>query len=155
LPVELLLPNREEYKMVAEVLQAMWRKHLGIIVPISVQEWGVYIDSLNAGRYHLAIDSWSLSHPYEFYDLHRTGNTLSRYRWSNEDYDQLLGAARSAVTVPARNEAYGQLERVLAREMPIIPLYFPVSTFLLHPTVRGFHSNRQSQHPWKYFDLEL
>ena len=152
--VELLLANRGENKMIAEVLQEMWRKHLGVTVTLSIQDWGVYIDTQNAGRHQLAMDGWGLAHPYEFYDLHRTGNTLSRYLWSNAEFDQLLRGARSSATIPARNDAYDRLEVLLAREMPIIPLFFPVATFLLHPAVRGFHSNSQSQHPWKYFHME-
>jgi len=153
-PVELLLANRGENKMIAEVLQEMWRKHLGVTVTLSIQDWAVYIDTQNAGRHQLAMDGWTMAHPYEFYDLHRTGNTLSRYLWSNADFDQLLRAARSAATIPARNDAYDRLETLLAREMPIIPLVFPVTTLLLHPAVSGFHSNAQSQHPWKYFHLD-
>lgn len=140
--------------MIAEVLQEMWRKHLGVSVTLSIQDWAVYIDTQNAGRHQLAMDGWAMAHPYEFYDLHRTGNSLSRYLWSNSEFDQLLRAARSAATIPARNKAYDRLEALLAREMPIMPLFFPVSTFLLHPTVRGFHSNAQSQHPWKFFYLD-
>ena len=120
-----------------EILQEMWRKNLGLESEVNVQEWGVYIDSENTGQYDLCYDGWSFLHPHFHYELNLTGSRLSRYLWSNAEYDQLVAEAARAPTTEARNAVYRQLERILAREMPHVPLFFEIQTYLLHPTVRG------------------
>jgi ABC-type transport system substrate-binding protein len=48
-----------------------------------------------------------------------------------------------------RNALYAQLEAILAREMPAIPLYFNVTTFLKHTAVRGWPTNPDYGTSWK------
>lgn len=153
-PFAILLPNRGNARLMMEIVQEMWRKNLGIAATFNQQDWGVYIDSENNGQYDVAQDGWSTPHPHLFFDLNRTGNPMSRYLWSNADYDAALREAARAPTAAARNAVYARMEALLAREMPVIPLHFEVSTFLLHPSVRGWHANLLNNHPWKYLSLE-
>jgi ABC-type oligopeptide transport system substrate-binding subunit len=127
-PLDFLLPNRGNARLAAEIVQEMWRKQLGVQVTLKIQEWGVYIDSENSGQFDVCYDGWNMSDPYFFYDLHRTGNPMSRYPWSNTEYDDTLRIAARAPSVPARHAAYLHMEKILAREMPVIPLHFECST---------------------------
>lgn len=152
--LEILLPNRGNARLLVEMLQEMWRKNLGIEISLNIQEWGVYIDSENNGQYDIAYDGWNMPHPYLFYDLNRSGSLLTRYLWSSAEYDGLLVQAARAPTPAAEAVVYAQLEAVLAREMPVIPLHFEVSTYLLHPSVRGWHTNPKTIHPLNHLWLE-
>lgn len=152
--LELLLPNRGNSRLIVEMIQEMWRKNLGIDITLNIQEWGVYIDSENNGQYDIALDGWSMPHPYLFYDLNRSGSVLSRYLWSSAEYDGLLTEAARAPTPAAESLVYARLEAVLAREMPFIPLHIDSLTYLLHPSVRGWILNRKVAHPWNHLSLE-
>lgn len=152
--LEVLLPNRGNARLMVEMVQEMWRKNLGIEVVFNVQEWGVYIDSENNGQYDIAYDGWNMSHPYLFYDLNRSGSLLTRYLWSSAEYDGLLTEAARAPTPAAEAVVYARLEAVLAREMPLIPVHFETSTYLLHPSVRGWHPNPKTIHPVNHLWLE-
>lgn len=153
-PLDFLVPNRGHARLTAEIVQEMWRKQLGVQVTFNVQEWGVYIDSENSGQFDVCYDGWNMSDPFFFYDLNRSGNPMSRYLWSNTEYDDTLRLAARAATIPARHAAYLHMEEILAREMPVIPLHFENVTFLLHPAVRGWHPNWPNNHPWKFLSLE-
>jgi oligopeptide transport system substrate-binding protein len=153
-PVEVVFCDIEQARPVLEVVQEMWRKQLGIDVRLAKQESSVWFNSIKTGQYHLVWDYWELSYPQRFFEVHGTGNPFSYYRWSHADYDRLLRSASAAASIPERNAVYVQLEAILAREMPAIPLYFDVATYLKHPAVRGWPTSRDYHTSWKQVWLE-
>jgi oligopeptide transport system substrate-binding protein len=151
---EIIFCDIDETRLALEVVQEMWRKQLGIDVRLAKQEWGVWINSQKTGQYHLITDGWRADYPQFFFDLHGTGNPLSYYLWSSADYDRLLRSASAAASIPERNALYAQLEAILAREMPAIPLYFNAVAFLKHPAVRGWPESPDYSTSWKQVWLE-
>lgn len=144
--VRLLINNTERNRLIAEAIQEMWRQHLGVRIEIVLQEWKVYLDSLKQGDYQLSFDGWGMTNAQQFYSLLTTGNSASYNLWSDAHYDGLVSAA-GATTDPARRLAlYGELETHLARVMPVIPLFFNVSTHLVRPEVQGWHTNPFDAH---------
>ena len=152
--VDVVFCDLDQTGVALEIVQQMWRKELGIDVGLAKQEWSTYLDSEKTGQYFLAWDSWRWWFSHAYFDNHRTGNPISYYLWSNADYDQLLRRASAAASIPERNALYAQLEAILAREMPAIPLYFDVETFLKHPAVHGWPSNPDFKISWKEVWLE-
>ena len=146
--VPLLISNNERNRLLAETAQEMWRKNLGVRIELEVQEWKVYLDSLKNGSYVLSFDSWNFPTAQQFYSLLTTGNSASYNRWSEPAYDALVAAA-AATPDPARRLAlYTEMEALLARLMPVVPLYFNVSAHLVRPEVDGWHDNPFDDHPW-------
>jgi oligopeptide transport system substrate-binding protein len=151
---EVVFCDIDQTRLALEVVQEMWRKQLGIDVRLAKQEWGVWINSQKTGQYNLTTDGWRSGYPQFFFDLHGTGNPLSYYLWSSADYDRLLRSASAAASIPERNALYAQLEAILTREMPAIPLYFNAATFLKHPAVRGWPKSPDFDVSWKHVWLE-
>lgn len=145
--ITLLINNSERSRLLAETVQQMWRQYFGIRLEVEAQEWKVYLDSLKNGAYQLSFDGWSFPVPLQFYSLLTTGNSASYNRWSNADYDALVRAAHATSSEDTRRELYLQLEQLLAREMPVIPVYFNASAHLVRPEVQGWHANRLDAHP--------
>ena len=142
----LLISNTESNRLMAEAIQEMWRQHLGVRIEIVLQEWKVYLDSLKQGDYHLSFDGWAFANAQQFYSLLTTGNSASYNLWSDPEYDSMVAAA-AATSDPIRRLAlYAEMETHLARTMPVIPLYFNVSTHLVRPEVKGWHSNPIDAH---------
>lgn len=152
--LEIIFCQIDQSQLVLEVVQGMWQKHLGLTVGLANQEFSVWQDSIRTGHYHLIWDFWGLSYPQRFFELQGTGNSFSHYQWSHADYDRLLQAASVAASIPERNALFVQLEAILAREMPAIPLYFDVSTYLKHPAVRGWRASPDYHTSWKQVWLE-
>lgn len=145
LPVfPLLINNTERNRLIAEAIQEMWRRHLGIRLEIVLQEWKVYLDSLKQGNYHISFDGWGFITPQQFYSLLTTGNSASYNLWSDSDYDRLVAAAASDPT--RRSALYAEIEAHLARVMPVAPIYFNASNHLVHPDVQGWHTNPVDAH---------
>ncbi len=142
----LLIVNTERNRLIAEAIQEMWRQHLGIRVEIVLQEWKVYLDALKQGDYHLSFDTWGFTNAQQFYSLLTTGNSASYNLWSDPDYDAMAAAAAATAEPARRLEVYATMETHLARMMPVIPLYFNVSTHLLRTEVQGWHANPIDAH---------
>jgi oligopeptide transport system substrate-binding protein len=146
--LELLLYNTERNRLVAEAVQEMWRHTLGVHVQMRFEEWKVYLDSMKSGHYQITMDSWNQPHPYQFYDLLTTGNSSSYNRWSDPGYDELFRQLLSKTAETGRQALYDRMEDLIAREMPVIPLYFDVAIHLVRTEVQGWYPNRLDFHPW-------
>ena len=55
---EILINTSENHRKIAEAIQAMWRKQLGIEIGIFNQEWKVYLDSQSSLEYDISRAGW-------------------------------------------------------------------------------------------------
>jgi oligopeptide transport system substrate-binding protein len=152
---EILFNTSEKHRAVAEALQQMWRRNLGIEVGLYNQEWKVYLDAQDTGNFQLCRAGWIADYvdPHVFLDLWRTGGGNNDTRWSNAEYDRLLGTALTAPNNEARYAIYQQMEKILIDEVPILPIYFYTHPRLISPKVKNYRTTYIDNYPWKYVDL--
>mgnify|MGYP002655357932 CR=1 FL=1 len=74
--------------------------------------------------------------------------------YANPDYDRLFATALDAPDEPARMAVYRQLDALLTRDVPVIPLYFYKRVYLLSPKVQGWAPNILDTRGWQYIDLQ-
>ena len=153
--VQLLYNTLEKHRIIAEAIQQMWRKNLGIGISLYNQEWKVYMDAQHTQNFQLQRAGWIGDYvdPHAFLDLWETGNTNNDSNWGNPEYDRLLRSALDAKTDTERFEAYQRMEEILLNEMPIMPLYFYTYVRLVRPNVH-FITTPLDNFPWKYADME-
>lgn len=154
--VELLYNTSETHHTVAQAVQQMWKRYLGIEVTLVNQEWKVYLASKLAGDFSIARMGWigDYNDPMTFLDMWVTGGGNNNSGWSNSRYDSCISAAASGKTREERFRAFHEAERVLLNELPILPVYFYTNVYLLHPAVKGWYPNLLSIHNYKYVYLE-
>ena len=145
----------EKHRVIAEAIQQMWRKNLGIDITLYNQEWKVYMDSQHSRNFQLARGGWQADYvdPHVFLDLWETGGGNNDTNWGSPEYDRLLRSALSAPTPEARYEIYQQMEKILVEEMPIMPIYFYTYARLVSPRVKNFFTTPIDNFPWKYVDV--
>ncbi len=151
--LELLYNTSESHKQIAEAIQYMWRKNLGITVTLRNQEWKVYLDSMSHLDYDIARSGWigDYMDPNTFLDCFVTGGGNNRTGWSHRGYDDLIARAAREADPRARLALLRQAERILVcEELPILPLYFYVNTYMVRPRVRGVYDNPRNFHPFQY-----
>jgi oligopeptide transport system substrate-binding protein len=153
--VELLYNTLEKHRTIAEALQQMWRKNLGIELTLYNQEWKVYIDAQHSRNFQFQRAGWIADYidPHVFFDIWETGGGNNDTNWGNPTYDRLLRSALDAPTTAARYEVYQQMEKILVDEMPVLPIFFYTHTRLVSPKVKGFFTTPLDNYPWKYADL--
>ncbi|AKM11606.1 peptide ABC transporter substrate-binding protein [Croceicoccus naphthovorans] len=152
---EILINTSEAHRKIAEAMQAMWRKELGIDVGIYNQEWKVYLDSQSNLDYDLSRSGWIADyvHPSTFTDMFTTGNGNNDTGWSNPQYDRLVQQAQVAQDEPERLEILHQAEELLLKELPIVPMYWYTRVYLLDPRVQNWNPKLLDNRNYKYISL--
>ncbi|MEM1059459.1 MAG: peptide ABC transporter substrate-binding protein [Verrucomicrobiota bacterium] len=139
-------------KTIAEAIQDMWQRELGVESDLQNQEWKVYLDTLSNRNYDVARSSWvgDYNDPNTFLDCFVTDRGNNRTGWSNAAYDELIAVqAPREVDPQKRFDLMLEAERILVEEeLPIIPIYNFVGIALFRDNLGGFYANPIDEHPW-------
>ncbi|MEW6302560.1 MAG: peptide ABC transporter substrate-binding protein [Verrucomicrobiota bacterium] len=155
-PIEILYNTQESHRVIAEAIQQMWKKELGVDARIVNQEWKVYMDSQRTLNYQVCRAGWIGDYvdPNNFLDMWTTGNGNNDTGWSNAEYDRLIRAAGAETDTAKRHELFQQAEAILLDECPMIPIYFYTRVRLMQPSVKGFYPTILDNHSYKFIYLE-
>lgn len=153
---ELLLTNSENQHLIAEAVQEMWRRELGVQVRLVNQEFKAVLAERRAGHYQILFSDWVGDYldPTTFLDVWRSDSGNNHTGWSSAAYDSLLRSASLTTDAAARNAFFQKAEALLLEAAPIVPLYYNTHIFLLQPSVRGWHPTLLDHHPYKDVWLE-
>lgn len=154
--VEILYNTTEVHRLIAEAIQQMWRKHLGVEIGLYNQEAKVWNDTMRALNYTIARYAWSgdFLDPDSFLKIMTSDSGNNMTGWANADYDRLVATARITADPVERNARYREAEELLIREMPITPIYFYTRNQLRLPSVKGWYRNLLAIHPLQHVWLE-
>ena len=154
--LELLYNTQLNHRRIAETIQQMWRKNLGIDIRLRNEEWKVYLDSQHTQNFDLERAGWIADYvdPHVFLEIWETGNGNNDTLWSNAAYDRLVHAALAAKDDRERYEIYQGMDAILVDECPVIPIYYYTRIYALNPKVKGWWPTLIDDHPWKYVYLE-
>ncbi|MDT8901705.1 peptide ABC transporter substrate-binding protein [Anaeroselena agilis] len=138
-PITLLYNTSESNKLIAEAVQEMWKRTLGVTVQLSNQELKVFYDNLDKHNFQVAIDSWIGDYidPMTFLELFETANGNNSPGYANPAYDSHLTAARQTSDVTTRSEAFHAAEKILLADAVVLPVYFSTSPVMVRPNVRN------------------
>ncbi|MFN3660177.1 MAG: peptide ABC transporter substrate-binding protein, partial [Brevinematales bacterium] len=156
-PVLTILYNTSEgHKKIAEAIQQMWKKNLGIEVNLENQEWKVYLDRVGKLQYQIARAGWigDYPDPNTFLDMFVTGGGNNQTGYSNPKYDELIKKAASEKDPRKRMAIFRQVEEILMTDLPVMPIYFYVNVLMWKPYVKGIYMNALDLHPLKEAYLE-
>ncbi len=142
-PISLLYNTDQQHKQVAEALQTMWQKHLGIRVHLVNKEWKTYLDAVTQRNYQMARAGWIADYtdPNTFLSMFITGGGHNRTGWSNVRYDRYIKLAENERDPVKRMAHFRHAEKILMDELPIMPLYFYNYQNLIHPSIKGHVNN--------------
>ncbi len=154
--MELLYNTSEGHRALAEALQQMWKKELGIEIGLYNQEAKVWNDTMREKNYDIARYAWIGDYldPSTFLDLLTSENGNNQTNWANPEYDALVEQSRTAIDKEARFDLYRQAEAILMEESPIVPLYYYTNNQLQVPELKGFEGNLLDIHPFNRVYLE-
>lgn len=149
---EILINTSENHRRVAEAIQEMWRRSLGIEVSIRNEEWKVYLESQSQLRYTLSRAGWIGDYvdPITFLEMWTTGNGNNDTGWSNARFDALIQQAMRAEDQAEHFTLLREAESILLSELPVIPIYIYTRIYMIDPRVRGWHPKLLDNRPYKY-----
>ena len=145
----ILINTSEDHRRIAEAIQAMWKRELGIPVEVLNQEWGSYLQATTALQYDVARRSWIGDYldPNTFLSCYITGDGNNRTGWGDPRYDAMLRAAAKELDPAKRFAILREAEVLLLDEGPVIPIYHYSTNEMVKPYVRGIYRTALDIHP--------
>lgn len=139
---ELLYPDGETYRQMAEMIQKNWEE-LGALVNIRAVTYSELIESyLNPRSYQAALIDLDLSwtpdpDPYPFWDQVQATGGQNYSQWDNFVASDYLEQARITTDLIERSLFYRNFQVVFGEELPALPLFYPVYSFAVSNQVQG------------------
>jgi len=152
---ELLINNSGNHRIIAEAVQAMWQRDLGVRVNIVSMEQKTLLSQRRALDYQILRSDWAGDYldPMTFLEVFSSDSGNNHTGWSSADYDSLLSRAARTAKPSARYALLARAEEILLREVPIIPIYYYTTVRLISPSLRGWYPTLLDRHPYKYLWL--
>lgn len=155
--ITLTYNTSEANRQIAEFVQAQWRQHLGITVPLKSQEFKTFLQERNALRYEgLAQSLWSGDYidPYTFLGLHYGKGNNGAAGFYDPKYDKMLDDANRELDPQKRYEKLARAEYYLLDVRPSIPLSINATNWMKKPYIKGMYPNPGTLFPWKFVYIE-
>lgn len=154
--IELTFNTSETHRIVAEAVQEMWRRDLGLEVRLVNQELRSVLAARRTGDFQILRSVWigDYADPSTFLNIWRSDSGNNYTGWASPAYDQLTFQAARTSDTAARHALLARAEALLLEDAPLIPLYHYTHVFLVHPDVKGWHPTLLDHHPYKHVWLE-
>jgi oligopeptide transport system substrate-binding protein len=151
LTLEILYNTDQAHQQLAVAIGQMWKQTLGIDTTLANQEWQTFLETRRNGGFELSRAGWCADYneASSFLDLMTTDNESNDARYENPEYDALMEQSRTAEDpLPLYQEA----EAMIARDLPILPIYFYSEDFLMDASMKGYPLEN-AQENWYAKDL--
>jgi len=146
--IELLCTSGSYHDQVAQAMQSMWERELGVRSAIRIKETKTYRDDLKRRDYMMARGGWfgDYGDPTTFLALHRTGDGNNDRGFSDPQFDDLYDRAIRETDPEKRYDMLEELERYTAEEaLPVLPIFTYVQFYLADPSLKGFSFHPRKQ----------
>ncbi|MDP1505707.1 ABC transporter substrate-binding protein [Bacillus velezensis] len=125
--IKLSYNTDDAHAKIAQAVQEMWKKNLGVKVELDNSEWNVYIDKLHSQNYQIGRMGWlgDFNDPINFLELFRDkegGNNDTG--WEDPEFKKLLNQSQLETDPDKRIEELKKAEKIFIDAMPVAPVYF-------------------------------
>lgn len=129
----------ESHALVAQAIQDMWSKNLGIQIELKNEEWAVFQTTRSSKNYEIARHGWIADYndPMTFLDMWISGSGNNDSDYNNPEYDRLIKEAQKELNADKRTALLHEAEDILMNDMPILPLYFYTKIACINPKVKN------------------
>jgi peptide/nickel transport system substrate-binding protein len=141
----LLYPDTELHKQLAQTIQENWAL-IGVEVDIQAVSYeSLLSDFLVPHSYEAVLVDLDLSRsydpdPYPFWHQTEATGGQNYSQWDNRSASEYLEQARVIADMDTRLRLYRNFQIIFARELPALPLFFPVYTYAVDSRVLGVQS---------------
>ncbi len=139
----------------AEALQQVWQQELGVHVAVATEEQKTFFSDGIARNYQLAMMGYfySFNAPDAILTVPLSDSQINYMDWNEPRYDRAYDTAANAATDAERRGNLDEMERLLAAEVPLAPLYYLNQPYLVRSQVRGWRDNGLGQIDWRELSL--
>lgn len=137
----LIYPDTPEHTQIAELIKENWEV-LGFQVTLEQMPYEDVLAALAARAYQAALVDLNLTNspdpdPYPFWGQAQIGSGQNYAEWDNRTASEFLEQARMIVDLGERERLYRNFQVVFMRELPSLPLLYPVYTYAITDAING------------------
>jgi peptide/nickel transport system substrate-binding protein len=142
LEFELVYPNDALHESIAKAIQEDWAK-LNVKVNLRAENYETIINTDLADRtFQAALVDINLNRmpdpdPYPFWDQAQATGGQNYSQWDDTSASEYLEQARVTTDQADRQRMYRNFQFIFEREMPSIPMYYPVYNYAVSNKVNG------------------
>ena len=138
-PISILVANRQNRVQVATIIQSMLAV-AGINSQLDVRDWATQLDQYRAGKYELAVFAYSarLDPLLSFQSFIGDKAKEPTRMWDDPKAAELLGRVAGLREPAERKAVFGELNREMAAQVPLLGLFNIASVTALAPSVKGY-----------------
>lgn len=139
--LEILYNTMQGHQNIAQAIQDMWKKNLGINVTLKNVERKVHLTQLQNHQFLLGRDGWIADYndAMTFLDIFTTGNGNNMTGYSNANFDKFISQAKAEPDKAKRATLMHQAEDQLMTDFPIIPIYYYTEVVCMNPKLKDVH----------------
>jgi len=138
----LLYPDTDFHRQLAQTIQENWAA-IGVEAKLQAVPYSSLLnDYLTPRTYQAALVDLDLSRsydpdPYPFWHQAEAADGQNYSMWDNRSASEYLEQARVIADPDTRMRLYRNFQVIFARELPALPLFFPVYTYAVDERVLG------------------
>ncbi|MBI2756995.1 MAG: peptide ABC transporter substrate-binding protein [Chloroflexi bacterium] len=129
----------DTFKKMGEVLQAQWKKNLGVDLKLNAIERKTFIDSMRKFDYTLGLYSTSadFDDAINLVTQFTTGDSYNFGQYSNPEYDAPIKQALKEPDPQKRTQQMISAEKALLSNMGLAPIFYDATIVVVQPYVKG------------------
>lgn len=138
-PLVLLTGDSPTASKQAEYFQNRMRTALGLEIKIDKQIFKQRLAKMSSGDFDLVMAGWGPDYNdiMTFADLFASWNINNRGRYSNPEYDRLIGVAQDSTDPAVRMAAMAKLQDIIIEDVAIVPQLESSSVYIQNPKLKG------------------
>jgi oligopeptide transport system substrate-binding protein len=156
---EILYNTGEGNKQTQEFVQQMWKKELGVQVKLTNQEFGTFLENIQASTHNFnGFCQWlwvgDYVDPYAFLEMATSDSDNNHSGWKDKKYDSMIVVANAEVDMAKRYKLLHYAEDYMLSQQPMIPLFVGPSAYMCKPYVKNLVPNVLDQHDWRNVSID-
>jgi peptide/nickel transport system substrate-binding protein len=138
----MVYPDDPIHSQLAQTIQQNWAA-IGVDVKLQAVSFdSLFTDYLTPRKYQAALVDLDFSRsydpdPYPFWHQAEITSGQNYSQWDNRTASEYLEQARVVAEMNIRIRLYRNFQVIFARELPALPLFFPIYTFAVDQRVQG------------------
>ncbi len=134
--------QNELRRRIAAVIQEQLRQ-VGVGISVQSYEWGTFFSDIRRGNFQLYGLTWvGIADPDIFHLAFHSGQAppagANRGRYANPELDRLVEEGRMELSRRKRAEIYRKVQLLLAKDLPVFPLWVQRNILVRDARIRGF-----------------
>ena len=122
-----VLEGPRGYPVMEQVMTFVQQEYakVGAEVKLEIDEWNVHLTRYREGNYGLLMEWWITPPDPDLFDHYHSTSGQNWWKYANPEADKLIEQGRAGKTADERVRAYRPLQELLAKDVPVIFLYYP------------------------------